>query len=262
MPQGLPGEDHRTRVAPSAVAADGQIYTPTGDCHPFPTPRPLLTDEVPPLVEAFAAAAARARDAGFDAVEVHGAFGYLPDQFLQSYTNRRDDRYGGPVENRARFLLDVAAAVADAWSPDRVGVKLSPSNRHYGIADDDPEATFGHAVPSRPRRRPPAPVRHVAETFRPLAPHTPVVANGGFDCDGAQRALDGGLADAVSFGQLFVANPDLVERFRRTPPGAPVPLNDPDRATFYGEGPGGYTYYPTLDADAVAVARSASPRAA
>jgi len=245
-------------VAPSAVAAQGQIFTPSGPL-PYPVPRPLELDEIAPLVEAFGRATFQACAAGFDGVELHGAFGYLPDQFLQSGTNRRTDRYGGSVENRARFLLEAVDAMTGAWSPARVGVKLSPSSRHYGQSDDDALATWGYVVRALDARRvgyvhlmePNAAdlatgtvqIAQVTRTFRPLF-RDAVITNGGYDKERAMVMLTDGAADLVSFGVPFVANPDLVARLRLDP----VPLNTPDTATLYGTGPGGYTDYPALAA--------------
>ena len=257
-------------VAPSAVAAEGKVYVPGGGWEPFPVPRPLETDEIPAVVADFGRAVMRAQEAGFDGVELHGAFGYLPDQFLQTGTNHRTDRYGGSVENRARFLLEVVEAMAEAWSADRVGVKLSPSNRHYGMADADAAETFGHVAraldglgvaylhvmePSEADLEAATPIqlRRPTATLRPLAPSTGLITNGGYDRASAEAALADGTADAVSFGVPFIANPDLPARLRLDP----VPLNAPDPSTFYGEGPGGYTDYPRLDdaVDAVPSAR-------
>jgi N-ethylmaleimide reductase len=246
-------------VAPSAIAAEGQIFTPQGRV-PFTAPRALETAEIPPIVEAFGRAAANARAAGFDGVELHGAFGYLPDQFLQDGTNRRTDRYGGPVANRARFMLETVEAMIGAWAPERVGVKLSPSSRFYGQRDGDAMATWGHVVSALDGMRVgyvhlmepneadlktgTVQLEEVTRALRPLFRSGAVITNGGYDRPKADAALAEGLADLVSFGVPYVANPDLAARLRRDPP----PLNSPDPATFYGEGPGGYTDYPALAA--------------
>ena len=248
-----------TPVAPSAIAAEGQIFTPGGRV-PYEAPRALETKEIPPIIAAFGQAAVRARAAGFDGVELHGAFGYLPDQFLQSGTNQRTDRYGGSAENRARFMLECVQAMTAAWSADRVGVKLSPSSRFYGQRDADALDTWGHVVralngmgvgyvhlmePNEADLKAGVQLTEVTRAFRPMFRGT-VIANGGYDKPKAQAALRDGLADLVSFGVPYVANPDLAERMQLDP----VPLNKPDPATFYGEGPGGYTDYPALPAAA------------
>lgn len=242
-------------VAPTAVAAEGMIFTPEGR-QPFSVPRALETSEIAGIVTAFADATARAREAGFDGVELHGAFGYLIDQFLQDGSNRRTDAYGGTVENRARFLFEVVDAMTGAWSADRIGVKLSPSNRFYGMFDSDAAATFGQAIRGLADRRVlyihlmepnegdlatgTVQLGEVTKAFRPQFQGT-IIANGGFDQDRADAFIEAGHADLVSFGRPYVANPDLPERFARG-----AALNEPDPATFYGEGPAGYTDYPVL----------------
>lgn len=241
-------------VAPSAVAPRGvSTYTP-GGLKPVPVPRALETDEVPQIVEQFRQAARNAKAAGFDGVEVHGANGYLLDQFLEDSTNQRTDRYGGSVENRARLLLDVVAAVTEAWRSERVGVRLSPGGTFNDMCDSNPRETFGYVVgrlaslglaylhliePAPPQGECPTPDLS-ARVFRPLYPGTLIVA-GGYTLERANAVLQAGLADLVAFGQLFLANPDLVERFRRH-----GPLNRPDVETFYGGGAKGYIDYPTL----------------
>ena len=243
-------------VAPSAVAASGTIFTPDGP-RPFETPRALETVEIAPIVSAFGTAAANARDAGFDGVELHGAFGYLVDQFLQDGTNRRTDAYGGSVQNRVRFLLEVVDAMVAGWSADRVGVKLSPSSRFYGQSDSDSQAVFSYAARQlsdrhiaylhvmEPNEQDLASgsvqVRHATEALRPFFAG-PIITNGGYDKESAKVAIDGELAELVSFGVPFVANPDLVRRFEED-----APLNEPDPSSFYGMGAKGYTDYPALD---------------
>lgn len=243
-------------VAPSAVAATGEIFTPSGR-QPYEVPRALEPDEIAAIIEDFRTAAERAEDAGFDGVELHGAFGYLPDQFLQSASNLRTDGYGGSLENRARFMLEAVDALVDVWGATRVGVKLSPSNRVNGMFDAHAADTFGHVVRELDRRSvgylhlmEPSPkdiesgtvqIEHVTRLFRPMFRGV-LITNGGYDKARATAALDGGIADLVSFGVPYVANPDLVARLRRDPP----PLNAPDPSTFYGEGSHGYTDYPAL----------------
>ena len=237
-------------VAPSALAAEGALYTPAGPL-PYPVPRVLETDEIAAIVEEFADGARNALRAGFDGVELHGANGYLIDQFLRDGSNRRTDRYGGPVENRARFLLQVAAAVSDVWGGDRVGVRFSPGNPYNGMHDSDPAATFGWAAEALNRfglaylhvtepLATPAETR-VAPVIR-RAFRGPLILNGGYDRATADAALGSGAADLVAFGTAFLANPDLPERLRDS-----APLNAPDRATFYGGDARGYTDYPFRD---------------
>ncbi|WP_019142715.1 alkene reductase [Noviherbaspirillum massiliense] len=243
-------------VAPSAIAPRGvSTYTADG-LKPIPAPRALETDEIPDIIQAFRHGAANAKAAGFDGVEVHGANGYLLDQFLEDGTNQRTDQYGGSIENRARLLLEVVDAVADVWGSDRVGVRLSPGGTFNDMCDCNPQETFGYAVrqlatrklaylhliePAQPQGEHPMPDLS-ARFFRPLYPGILIVASG-YNRERANAVLKAGLADLVAFGQLFLANPDLVDRFRKN-----APLNTPDPQTFYGGGAQGYIDYPTLDA--------------
>jgi N-ethylmaleimide reductase len=215
-------------------------------------PRALETAEIKAVVEQFAEGARRALEAGFDGVEIHGANGYLIDQFLRDGTNRRTDEYGGSIENRVRFLLEVTEAVVRVWGAERVGVRLSPTNLFNDMSDSDPAATFGYAARALNRfglaylhvvegveRRPgtPDPVAHLLrQEF-----DGPFILNGGYSRETADAALAAGEADLISFGVLFLANPDLPERFA-----AGAPLNTPDRATFYGGTEQGYVDYPAL----------------
>ncbi len=240
-------------VGPSPIAAVGEFFLPSGRV-PYPVPRELAVSEIPGIVEDFARAAQSAKDAGFDGVELHGAFGYLQDQFLQDASNRRTDKYGGSIPNRARLMLETFEAIAGVWGPERVGVKLSPSNRLTGMFDSTGLATFGYVTKALDDlaagyihlMEPNATdletgtvqIKRVAETFRPIITR-PLIANGGFDKTKAQSTLEAGSADLVSFGVPFIANPDLPERFS-----ADAPLNPPDLTTFYGSGPRGYTDYP------------------
>jgi N-ethylmaleimide reductase len=238
-------------VAPSAIPLEGSTFTPEGP-KPFSPPRALETAEIPGVVRQYAAGARRALEAGFDGVELHGANGYLIDQFLRDGTNHRTDVYGGPVENRARFLLEVTEAVAGVWGADRVGVRLSPTGAFNGMSDSDPAKTFGYAV--RELDRFGLAYLHVVEPVDSPAPllreafRGPFILNGGFDRETGNAALAEGQADLISFGSLYLANPDLPERFAEG-----APLNPPDRATFYGGDHRGYTDYPTRDAVTAAV---------
>ena len=240
-------------VAPSAVKPAGQAVTPRGRA-PFVTPRALETHEIPRVVAQFADAARRAKQAGFDGVEIHGANGYLIDQFLRDATNHRSDRYGGSLVNRVRFLREVAEAVVGVWGEGRVGVRLSPTSSLNDMRDSDPVQTFSGAA--RALASLGLSYLHVVEpapgsrAFDPSAPrtlaairaafHGTLVVNSGFTASTAEAALARREADLVSFGVLFLANPDLVERFRLG-----APLNEPDRLTFYGGDARGYTDYPT-----------------
>lgn len=234
-------------VAPSAIAPAGvTLYAPDFSQHAAPVPQPLDEAGIARVVADFAAAATRARAAGFDAVEIHGASGYLLDQFLRDGSNARTDRFGGTVERRARLLLDVTEAVARAIGADRTGVRLSPENPFNDMRDGDPRTTFStaaallrdfelawlHVVRG--------PTASVVEAIRE-AYRSPLLLNGGFTAESAERAIRDDLARAVSFGTPFIANPDLVERFAQ---GAPLAAADP--ATFYGGDARGYTDYPTL----------------
>lgn len=240
-------------VAPSAIRADGHAYGPDGEV-PFSMPRALDRDEIPAIVARFAEGAARARAAGFDGVEIHGANGYLPDQFLQDGTNHRTDNYGGTIENRARFLLEVTQSAIDAFGANRVGVRLSPSGSYGSMQDSNPAATFGYAASRldalgiaylhvvEPRIRgteliaeaEPVAARHLRAAFGGT-----IIAAGGFDGASAEAILSAGDADAVAFGRAFIANPDLPARLREG-----APLNAYDRPTFYGGDARGYTDYP------------------
>ncbi len=248
-------------IAPSAIAAAGSLHTPVGKVS-LEAPRALETDEIPPIVEQFRQGALNAIASDFDGVELHGAFGYLIDQFLQDGSNQRTDRYGGSVENRARFLLEVVDAVCQAIGSDRVGIKLSPSNTYYGMKDSNPEATFGYAIGSLNQfdlayihLMEPAPkdlergakIDSVLSTFRSCYEGT-IVTNGGYDKDGGNAAVASGMADVVSYGRPFIANPDLPRRYARD-----AELNEPDPSTFYGVGDEnlekGYTDYSFLSAE-------------
>ncbi|WP_448202610.1 alkene reductase [Azospirillum sp. sgz302134] len=244
-------------VAPSAIAAAGELYTGQG-MKPFPTPRALEADEIPGIVKAFADAAKRAVfDAGLDGVEIHAANGYLIDQFLRDRTNKRTDRYGGSVENRARFLLEIVEAVTTAVGAGRVGVRLSPTGTFNDMGDSDPRALYTHVVQAlnpfglaflhiiegQPGHHmaPPAGAPHVAAELRQLF-KGPFIINGGYTKEQAEAAIASGAADAVSFGEPFISNPDLPERFRRG-----AELTEPDRGSYYGGDAKGYTDYPALE---------------
>jgi N-ethylmaleimide reductase len=241
-------------VAPSKLAAKGKFKFPDREAD-FPVPCELAADEILGIVEDFAQATRNARAAGFDGVELHGANGYLHDQFLQDVSNKRTDDWGGSVQNRARLILETVAAMAAAWSMDRVGVRLGPSTSLYGMGDSDPRTTFGHVVraldrcrvgyltmlePNRKEQEAGVTIEHVANAFRPMTA-VPFIVNTGFDKDKGMAAVESAEVDAVAFGTPYIANPDLVARFE-----ADAHLNKPDPSTFYGIGPKGYTDYPAL----------------
>ncbi|RUL85708.1 alkene reductase [Tautonia sociabilis] len=243
-------------VAPSAIAPRVGMVTTFAGPKPFETPRALEEEEIPGIVEMYRRGARLAMDAGFDGVEIHGANGYLLDQFLRDGTNRRTDVYGGPPENRARLLLEVVEAVAGVWGAGRVGVRLSPNSTFNDMSDSDPEATFGYAVDRLDEYG--LAYLHLVETLEKDVSHgarsrldaaffrprfrNPIIANGGYDRDRAEAVLRAGHADLVSFGVLFLANPDLPERLRLG-----APLNEPDPSTFYGGGERGYIDYPAME---------------
>ena len=243
-------------VSASDVAAEGQAMRPDFSMTPFVTPRPLTEAEIEGIIADYAHAARQAKAAGFDGVELHGANGYLVDQFLRDGANRRTDRWGGSVENRARFLVEVTRALVEVWGPERVGVRLSPLGTNNGMSDSDPAATFGHAAAAlKPfglaflhliEAEPPHPMAgpegspRLAKALRE-AFGGPVMLNGGLDRAKAEAALADGRADLVSVGVPFLANPDLPERWRTG-----AELNRADRATFYGGGEAGYVDYPAM----------------
>ena len=246
-------------VAPSAIAAPGNHFTRSFESVPFETPRPLTEAEIATIVGHFAQAARNARDGGFDGVEIHGANGYLIDQFLRDGTNKRTDGYGGSIENRTRFLTEVVDAVAAAVGHDRVGVRLSPWGTFNGMADSDTGALFDHVATELGRRglaylhlvEPRADQTSDTNALHADAPDASsrfkprfggvIIAAGGFTGETAARAIEAGNVDAVAFGRLFIANPDLPERLR-----SGSALNRYDRSTFYGGGEHGYTDYPAL----------------
>lgn len=233
-------------VAPSAVQPRGASYTDEGP-KPFVTPRALEADEIRGVIDDYRRAAERAFAAGFDGVELHAASGYLPEQFLSSSTNLRQDAYGGSIAGRARFTLEVLSALASVGGPERVGIKISPEMRFNDVVDATPVETYSHLVQAL------SPLGlaylHVGgheaavdyhALLRPLF-RGPYLAGVGFTRERAERMLASGGADAVVFGAPFISNPDLPERLRRHAPLAPA-----DRATFYTPGPRGYIDYPTL----------------
>jgi N-ethylmaleimide reductase len=242
-------------VAPSAVRPAGKGLTADWQMADHPTPRALERSEIPQVVDEFRRGAENALAAGFDGVEIHGANGYLIDQFLRDGTNRRTDDYGGSVEFRARFALEVTDAVTSVWGADRVGIRLSPSGTFNDMKDSQPEQTFGYVVQQLAKRKlaylhlveaQEGDVRHGGrpvpiDFFRGLYPGT-IIVNSGYDRARADAVIARGAADLVAFGRDFIANPDLPARLR-----ANAPLNPADASTFYGGGAKGYVDYPRLE---------------
>jgi N-ethylmaleimide reductase len=240
-----------TPVAPSAIPiTNDEIHTPNGKVA-HGTPRALEDDEIPTIIAGFKTAAVNAKAAGFDGVEVHGANGYLLDEFLRDGSNKRSGAYGGSIENRARLLLEVLDATIEVWGCDRVGLRVSPLNSYNSMIDSDPIATYtwlaarlndynlayfhlmradflgeqsGDIV---------SPIRSI---YRGV-----LIGNMGYSAEEAEQAIAAGQLDAVAFGVPFLANPDLPERFAKQ-----AELNAPDSSTFYSPGPKGYTDYPYL----------------
>lgn len=242
-------------VGPSAIAAKGESHTPHGK-KSYVTPRALEAKELPGIVNDYVSAARRAIDAGFDGVEIHGANGYLLDQFVRDGSNRRTDAYGGSVENRWRFPLEVAVAVAKAIGGERTGYRISPTGPYNDMADSDPIKTFSYGaeklheagivylhvmepLPGHLFAHPTAPLvhPHLRKVFKGF-----MILNGGYDRELAEKCLERNEADAIAFGVPFLANPDLVERWRSGVGG----MNAPDFTTFYTPGSKGYSDYPTL----------------
>jgi N-ethylmaleimide reductase len=247
-------------VAPSTIAAEGYAYSKRGEV-PFSMPRALKLHEIPGIIEEFRTGAERALRAGFDGVEIHGANGYLPDQFLQDGTNKRTDEYGGPIENRARFMLEVTQAAISVWGADRVGVRIAPSGTYGSMSDSDPAATFGYVTTKldrlgiaylhvvEPRIKGTEEISHgrapiATQHLRPKFSRT-LIAAGGFTPASAEAIVTFGDADLVAFGRHFISNPDLPERIRQG-----LPLTHYDRSTFYGGDARGYTDYATAKAAA------------
>ena len=233
-------------VAPSAIAANGFVSIVRPQVA-FPTPRALETAELPGIVEAYRQGAENAKAAGFDGVEIHGANGYLLDQFLQDGSNHRTDAYGGPIENRARLMLEVTDAVLTVWSPGRVGMHLAPRGDAQSMKDSDPLATFSYVARELGRRK--LAFLCARESVGPdsIGPQLKrafggaYIANEKFTLESAEAILAAGNADAVAFGKPFLANPDLPRRLALK-----APLNEPVPATFYAQGATGYTDYPAL----------------
>ena len=253
-----------TPVAPSVMPFEGLAFTPNGWV-PVSPHRALETEEISGIVEEYRRGAERAKAAGFDGVELHGANGYLPDQFLQDGSNKRTDAYGGSIANRARFLLEVTEALVSVWGGDRVGIRVGPSGTYHGMSDSDSAATFGYVAEQlnqfglaylhiiEPRIQG---SQLIEDGLQPIAAAQlrtifkgKIIAAGGFDAKGAEAIVEKGDADLVAFGRYFIANPDLPKRIKLG-----LPLNAYDRATFYGGDDHGYTDYPFYTDQAEAAA--------
>ena len=241
-------------LAPSAVASDGEIYTDAEGMKPFPVPKTMNAEDIKSTIAEFAQAARNAVTAGFDGIELHSANGYLLEQFIRPNTNQRTDAYGSTIENRSRFVLEVAQAVIDTISKDRVGIRLSP----FGVFNDMPlydgmtedytylakqlnnlELLYAHLVDHSSMGAPPVP-ESMKQTFRSLFTRA-LILSGGYDSERAERDLTAGKCDLIAVGRPFLANPDLVTRWK-----IGASTNTPDMDTFYTPGAKGYTDYPVL----------------
>lgn len=247
--------DGELPVAPSAIRPEGQAFTPEG-MKDFVTPRALERNEIQDVIEDYTQAAKNAHAAGFDGVEIHGANGYLIDQFIQDGSNQRTDDYGGSKENRARFALEVTEAVVNAIGSDRTGIRLSPSGEFNDMSDSNPKETFTYLInelnkfdlaylhlvePLSDVSDKPNYADNVAAYYRETYDGNLIIC-GGYDRESGIEVLEENHADLVAYAQLFLANPDLPERFAEN-----HTLNDPDRDTFYGGGKEGYTDYPFME---------------
>jgi N-ethylmaleimide reductase len=240
--------DNQTPVAPSAIRPAGDAFTMSGP-QPFVEPRQLNVDEIEQIVAQYRHAASAAKQAGFDGVEVHGANGYLIDQFLRDGSNQRSDEYGGSVQNRMRFLNQVLDAVCEVWPAGRVGLRLTPENSFNDMSDSDPQAHFSYFIEQLNERQ--LAYLHLLEgdmmskqrslDYRALRDlyQGVYMANNSYDKASAQAAISNGDADLIAIGVPFLANPDLVYRYQHE-----LPLNEPDMDTFYGGNEHGYTDYP------------------
>lgn len=231
-------------VAPSAIAAEGHVSV-VRPIKPFVTPRALETEEIPAIIEAFRKGAENAQRAGFDGVEVHGANGYLLDQFLQDSTNKRSDSYGGSINNRARLMFEVVDAAISVWGADRVGLHISPRADSHDMGDSDLAATFGYVADGMRERKIAFIFSRESQDEPRLGPTLKqrfggvFIANQQLDKETAISLIEKGEADACAWGQTYIANPDLVRRLAED-----LPLNEPDSSSFYGSTAKGYTDYP------------------
>jgi N-ethylmaleimide reductase len=246
-------------VAPSAIKPTGKVFTAQWKQADYETPHALEIQEIKHILEDYHQASVNAKSAGFDGVEVHGANGYLLDQFLQDGSNKRQDEYGGSIENRARLLLETVDIAINTWGKGRVGVRLSPYGTFNDMSDSDPVSLFSYVIGQLNQRQ--VAYIHVIEPRATSAGGSDAIAAdapsasalfrkafdgvfisaGGYTPESAKSAIAANQADAIAFGRLFIANPDLPERIRTS-----APLNAYNRATFYGGGEKGYTDYPFL----------------
>jgi 2,4-dienoyl-CoA reductase-like NADH-dependent reductase (Old Yellow Enzyme family) len=239
--------DGQLPVAPSAIAAGGNVSLLRPQ-RPFVTPRALETHEIPGIIDAYRKGAMNAKRADFDGVEIHGANGYLLDQFLQDSTNRRTDRYGGSIENRARLMLEVTDACVEVWGRGRVGMHLAPRGDAHSMGDSNPAATFVYVATELGKRKIAFIVARESLGSGRIGPQLKAafggvyIANEKFTLETAELVIERGEADAVAFGVLFIANPDLPRRFAQR-----SHLNTPRPELFYSSGPEGYTDYPCLE---------------
>jgi 2,4-dienoyl-CoA reductase-like NADH-dependent reductase (Old Yellow Enzyme family) len=235
-------------VAPSAIAAAGRVSLLRPE-RPYVVPRALETEEIPGVIAAYRKGAENAKLAGFDGVEVHGANGYLLDQFLQDRTNQRTDNYGGSIENRARLMLEVTDACIEVWGANRVGMHLAPRRDSHDMGDSTPAETFGYVARELKKRGIAFICAREAigeDSLGPLLKQEfggVYIANEKMTRESAEQLMASGKADAVAFGQLFIANPDLPHRLQTG-----APFNPARPQLFYGSGPEGYTDYPALQA--------------
>jgi len=238
--------DGQLPVAPSAIAPKGHVslLRPMRD---YTTPRALDLSEIPGIVAAYRKGAENAKKAGFDGVEIHGANGYLLDQFLQDSTNQRNDQYGGPIENRARLMLEVTDACIEVWGADRVGMHLAPRRDSHDMGDSTPADTFGYVARELGKRGIAFICAREAIGDDSLRAHLKkefggvYIANEKLSKESAEQLIASGEADAVAFGVWFIANPDLPRRFAQN-----APLNQPKPELFYAPGAEGYIDYPAL----------------
>ncbi|MBC7937201.1 MAG: alkene reductase [Rhizobacter sp.] len=242
-------------VAPSSIAINGQQHFTSKGMKDYEIPRSLAISEIKQIVKDYKQAAVNAIEAGFDGVELHGAFGYLPNQFLVESANQRTDEYGGSIENRSRFVLEVMQDIVNAIGRDRAGIKLSPTIPFNSILDSNPTSVYTHLIneldklslsyihlmnPMFPLDELPHYPKDVLETFGKLSKHL-IIANGGYTHKTGEHELERGIAKMISFATLFIANPDLPKRFELN-----ADLNQLDKATMYGGGENGYIDYPSL----------------